>query len=106
LARDDRWDGPTCLASGNRAHEATKVRLALHKQASRDSLLSLSKILFYMQTNKMLIVIYYRELNKQIMEQNKQLSKEQTTNREYTEHVFCTNVPTAEYYNQFNTTTR
>jgi len=40
------------------------------------------------------------------MEQNKQLSKEQTTNREHTEHVFCTNVPTAQYYNQFNTTTR
>lgn len=54
----------------------------------------------------MLNLISYRELNKKIMEQNKQLSKEQTTNREHTEHVFCTNVPTAQYYNQFNTTTR
>jgi hypothetical protein len=66
----------------------------------------LSKILLYMLINKMLSFISYRELNKQIMEQNQQLSKEQTTNHEYTEHVFCTNVPTAEYYNQFNTTTR
>ncbi|GFG36955.1 hypothetical protein Cfor_12483 [Coptotermes formosanus] len=47
-----------------------------------------------------------RELNKKILEQNKQLSKEQITNREYTERVVFTNVPTAEYYNQFNTTTR
>lgn len=54
----------------------------------------------------MLSLISYRELNKKILEQNKQLSREQITNREYTEHVFCTNVPTAEYYNQFNTTTR
>jgi len=59
-----------------------------------------------MQINKMLSLISYREINKKILEQNKQLSKEQTTNREYTEHVFCTNVPTADYYNQFNTSTR
>jgi hypothetical protein len=51
-------------------------------------------------------LICYRELNKKIMEQNKQLCKEQTTNQEYVEHVLFTNVPTAEYYDQFNTTTR
>jgi hypothetical protein len=54
----------------------------------------------------MLSLISYRKKKKKILEQNKQLSKEQITNREYKEHIFCTNVPTAEYYDQFNTTTR
>lgn len=51
-------------------------------------------------------LICSRELNKQILEQNKQLSKEQTRNRERAEHVIFTNVPTAAYYDQFNTITR
>jgi hypothetical protein len=51
-------------------------------------------------------VIPYRELDKKILEENRRLSQEQTTNREYMEHVIFTNVPTEAYYNQFNTTTR
>ncbi|PNF15395.1 RIB43A-like with coiled-coils protein 1 [Cryptotermes secundus] len=47
-----------------------------------------------------------RELDKKILEQNKQLAKEQTTKQEYMERVVFTNVPTEAYYDQFNTTTR
>lgn len=53
-----------------------------------------------------LSLICYRELNKKVLEQNKQLSKEQIAHREYTECVIFTNVPTEAYYEQFNTTTR
>lgn len=54
----------------------------------------------------MTCVISCRELDKKILEQNKRLSKEQTTKREHMEHVVFTNVPTQAYYDQFNTTTR
>ncbi|PSN32995.1 RIB43A-like with coiled-coils protein 1 [Blattella germanica] len=47
-----------------------------------------------------------RELNTKILEQNKQLSKDQKSQREYLERVVFTNEPTAAYYDQFNTTTR
>lgn len=52
------------------------------------------------------MLISYRELDKKILEQNKQLAKEQTTKQEYMERVVFTNVPTEAYYDQFNTTTR
>jgi hypothetical protein len=53
-----------------------------------------------------LSLICCRELNKEVLELNKQLSREQTAHRERTDRAVFTNVPTEAYYDQFNTTTR
>ncbi|XP_068083123.1 RIB43A-like with coiled-coils protein 2 [Anabrus simplex] len=47
-----------------------------------------------------------REINKQILGQNKQLSAQQKSYQEYVEKILYTNKPTAAYFEQFNTSTR
>ncbi|XP_041969790.1 RIB43A-like with coiled-coils protein 1 [Aricia agestis] len=47
-----------------------------------------------------------RQLAKQLMEENQLLALQQKEKEKYYKEVFVNNIPTEEYYSQFNTTTR
>lgn len=49
---------------------------------------------------------YFRDMEKRLADENKEMSIQQKNNKEYLQKVVYTNKPTAAYFDQFNTSTR
>lgn len=52
------------------------------------------------------ICFFYREINRQIAQENLKLAKEQKERQQYLNNVVYKNVPTAAYFGWFNKSTR
>lgn len=59
----------------------------------------------YLKTFQLTMVIF-RELDKQLAEENLKMAEEQKSRKQFLEKVVYTNRPTPEYYDQFNKSTR
>ena len=63
-------------------------------------------VVYYLKNLVRFILLIYRQLNKQIAEENLQLAQQQKSHQQYLNHVVYKNKPTAAFFEQFNKSTR